>query len=210
MNNILFINAEIDLMKNAIAQGHTFWGDRSLDDIKRKIKDHLREKQDECCCYCSRNIDDEFNMVLDIEHVIPKSKIVSEMFEMMNLAVSCKRCNMRIKGEDISFIQGDFETFKASHEYYHSDAYKFIHPNLDQWDENLVYLVAQANRRKIVYYQVLHGSIKGEYTKKYFELDKIQVNTFDEAQEATIRKEPLKPEIAKEFSKLVASMLGNG
>jgi hypothetical protein len=39
-------------------------------------------------------------------------------------------------------------------------------------------------------------------------LDKIQANTFDEAQEATARKEPNDPEIAKEFSKLVTTMLG--
>lgn len=195
-------------MANAIEQGHTFWSDESLGDLKRKIKNHLRQNQQECCCYCSRNIDDEFNMVLDIEHIIPKSKIKSEMFEMMNLAVSCKRCNMRIKGEDVSFIEGDFEDFKVSENYYQTECYKFIHPNIDNWDENLTYLVAQVNRRKIVYYNVMPGSAKGEFTKKYFELDKIQANTFDEAQEATGRKEPFDPKIAEQFSNLVNSMLG--
>jgi len=207
MNNISFIEEERELMATAIGHGHTFWSDKSLSDIKRKIKNHLRLKQLECCCYCSRNIDDEFNMVLDIEHIIPQSKIKSEMFEMMNLAVSCKRCNMRIKGEDVSFIEGEFEDFKASGNYYQSEHYKFIHPNIDNWDENLLYLVAQVNRRKIVYYQVFPGSAKGEYTKKYFELGKIQANTFDEAQEATSRKEPLDPVIAEQFLKLANSML---
>ncbi|WP_234016088.1 HNH endonuclease domain-containing protein, partial [Cronobacter dublinensis] len=178
-----------------------------LSDLKRKIKNHLRQNQQECCCYCSRNIDDEFNMVLDIEHIIPKSKIKSEMFEMMNLAVSCKRCNMRIKGEDVSFIEGEFEAFKASENYYQTDHYKFIHPNIDNWNDNLVYFVAQVNRQKIVYYQVVPGSAKGEFTKRYFELGKIQANTFDEAQEATSRKEPFDPTIAEHFSNLVNSML---
>lgn len=207
MNNISFLEEERVLMANAIEHGHTFWSDKSLCDLKRKIKNHLRQNQQECCCYCSRNIDDEFNMVLDIEHIIPKSKIKSEMFEMMNLAVSCKRCNMRIKGEDVSFIEGNFEDFKAAENYYQTDHYKFIHPNIDNWDENLVYIVAQVNKRKIVYYQVVPGSAKGEFTKKYFELDKIQANTFDEAQEATGRKEPSDPKIAEQFSNLVNSML---
>lgn len=135
-------------MNYAIAKGHTFWSDETLSALKSKIKDHLRKKQEECCCYCSRNIDDEFNMVLDIEHIIPKSKITSEMFEMMNLAVSCKRCNMRIKREDVSFINDEFQHFKETGDYYRSGSYKFIHPNLESWDENLIYTVAQVNRKK--------------------------------------------------------------
>ncbi|EJM0964737.1 MULTISPECIES: HNH endonuclease [Klebsiella pneumoniae complex] len=208
MSHNLFSLEERRLIALAIEQGHTFWGDSSLEALKRKIKNHLRQKQQECCCYCSRNIDDEFNMVLDIEHVIPKSEIVSEMFELSNLAVSCKRCNMRIKGDDVSFIEGSFEQFKASGNFYNSVSYKFIHPNLDRWDGNLNYIVAQVNRRKIVYYQVVGDSSKGQFTKDYFELDKIQVNTFDEAQEATGRKEPIDPAIAEEYLKLAASMLG--
>ncbi|HCR3030363.1 TPA: HNH endonuclease, partial [Escherichia coli] len=204
MTNIVFNVEELSLIRQAIGQGHKFWNDSSLTDLKRKIKDYLRQKQVECCCYCSRNIDDEFNMVLDIEHIIPKSKIVTEMFEMENLAVSCKRCNMRIKGEDVSFINGDFENFKQSGNYYQSQSYKFLHPNLDSWDDHLIYNVDQRNRRKIVYYHVVGNSVKGAFTKKYFELDKVQVNTFDEAQDAGARKEPMDPFIAEKYSALLS------
>ena len=202
-----FDKSEKKLIENAIRQGHKFWSDDSLDALKRRIKDHLRVKQDECCCYCSRNTDDEFNMVLDIEHIIPKSKLVSEMFEMMNLAVSCKRCNMRIKREDISFIDS-FEKLKKEGAYYASENYKFIHPNLDEWDDKLMYIVAQINRKKIVYYEVVNKNKKGTFAKKYFELDKIQVNTFDEAQNAGIRKEPSDPNVARKYLKLVTNLLG--
>lgn len=207
MTEIVFSAAEVLLMRHAVEQGHAFWGDDSLGSLKRKIKNYLRQKQEECCCYCSRNIDDEFNMVLDIEHVIPKSKIITEMFEMNNLAVSCKRCNMRIKGEDVSFINGEFSDFCQAGNYYQSESYRFIHPNIDSWDDNLVYNVAQQNRRKIVYYQVVGGSSKGQFAKDYFELDKIQVNTFDEAQHAVGRREPADPAIAEEYSRLLSSML---
>lgn len=210
MNNISFNLDELQLIRNAIAQGHKFWNDESLKDLKKKIKDYFREKQDECCCYCSRSTNDEFNMVLDIEHILPKKKITSEMFEMTNLAVSCKRCNMRIKGEDVSFVNGDFNRFKQNGNYYQSADYKFIHPNLDSWDENLIYFIGQVNRNKIVYYKVVNNSEKGKYAKNYFQLDKIQVNTFDEAQDAPVRKEPLNPEIANEYEKLLRPMLGGG
>ncbi|ENU1227140.1 MULTISPECIES: HNH endonuclease [Providencia] len=208
MSNISFDNEEMEIIESAIERGHDSWKDASLETIKRKIKNYLRQHQSECCCYCSRNTDDEFNMVLDIEHIIPKSKIVSEMFEIRNLAISCKRCNMRIKGDDISFINEDFAYFKTNKNYYQSDKYKFIHPNLDGWDEHLIYCVVQNNRKKIVYYKVVDGSQKGEYTKNYFQLNKIQANTFDEAQGTTSRKEPRDLLIAEDFSKLVESLLG--
>ncbi|HHQ6565229.1 TPA: HNH endonuclease [Serratia fonticola] len=208
MTKLIFNKVETRLIRHAIAQGHKFWSDETLKDLKRKIKNYLRERQAESCCYCSRNIDDEFNMVLDIEHILPKSKITSEMFELSNLAVSCKRCNMRIKGEDVSFINDDFEHFKQSASYYKSEHYRFIHPNLDEWDDNLIYMVVQRNKKKIVYYQVVKDSAKGKYAKEYFELDKIQANTFDEAQDATLRKEPVDPSVAQHYSKLVNSMFG--
>lgn len=207
MTIFFFDKNEKDLIENAIRQGHKFWSDDSLDDLKRRIKNHLRVKQGECCCYCSRNTDDEFNMSLDIEHIIPKSKLASEMFEMMNLAVSCKRCNMRIKREDVSFID-EFENFKNGGVYYASEHYKFIHPNLDDWDDKLLYVVAQINRKKLVYYEVINKNKKGTFAKKYFELDKIEVNTFDEAQNAGIRKEPSDPNIARKYLKLVTNLLG--
>ncbi|ENH2418424.1 HNH endonuclease [Escherichia coli] len=207
MANFSFTEEEKSLIRSAIAKGHGFWGDGSLADIKGKVKVFLRERQVEVCCYCSRNTDNEFKMVLDIEHVIPKSVLVSEMFELNNLAASCKRCNMSIKKEDVSFINEDINTFKAGGRYYLSESYKFLHPNLDKWDDNLHYYVVQRNDRKMVYYNVVEGSEKGEYTKKYFRLADIQVNTFDEVQEATARKEPVDPKVASKYIKLVDSML---
>lgn len=195
-------------INEAIAQGHKYWGDDSLNDIKSRIKAHLRERQQECCCYCCRNSDGEFKMVLDIEHIIPKSRLVSQMFELRNLAVSCKRCNMNLKGEDISFIVGSFNAFISSNDFYHSFKYKFLHPNLDDWDDHLIYELRQVNRKKIVYYHVVNGSEKGKYTKKYFDLEKIQANTFDEAQAASSRKEPSDPIASKLFNAIIKRVFG--
>lgn len=207
MTDFSFTKEEEELIKDAIAKGHGFWGDKSLDGVKGRVKVFLRERQVELCCYCSRNTDDEFKMSLDIEHIIPKSVLVSEMFELNNLAASCKRCNMRIKKEDVSFINKEIEAFKVGGDYYLTDSYKFLHPNLDSWDGNLHYYVVQRNSKKIVYYDVVDGSEKGKYTKSYFRLADIQVNTFDEAQDATKRKEPVDHEAAAKYMRLVDSML---
>ncbi|WP_431648711.1 HNH endonuclease [Enterobacter hormaechei] len=208
MADFSFTKEESALIKNAIAQGHVFWSDKSLDDVKGRLKVYLRQRQVEVCCYCSRNTDDEFKMALDIEHIIPKSVLVSEMFVLNNLAASCKRCNMRIKKDDVSFINGEIEAFKAGGGYYLSGNYKFLHPNLDEWDDHLHYYVVQRNNKKMVYYNVVEGSEKGEYTKEYFRLADIQVNTFDEVQEASGRKEPVDPNVADKYIKLVDAMLG--
>lgn len=202
------LSNDSEKINEAIAQGHKYWGDDSLNDIKSRIKDHLRERQQECCCYCCRNSDGEFKMVLDIEHIIPKSRLVSQMFELRNLAVSCKRCNMNLKGEDISFIAGNLNAFLLSNDFYHSSKYKFLHPNLDDWDEHLIYELRQVNKKKIVYYHVANGSLKGEFTKKYFDLEKIQVNTFDEAQDASSRKEPSDPKASKLFREIIKKVFG--
>lgn len=201
-----FTDEEKILITLSLKKGYKFWDDKKLDKLKRKIKNHLRDIQRECCCYCCRSFDDEFNMVLDIEHIIPKSKIETEMFEILNLAVSCKRCNMRIKGEKVDFIEGAFDEFKRGNQYYLPEKYKFLHPNLDSWDNHLAYKIKQLNRNKIVYYDILNDSSKGKYTKDYFELAKIQVNTFDEAQDATERKVPESPAVARAFNSLLKRM----
>ena len=97
-------NADIAIIEQAIAARGKIWENDILDPVKRKIKDHYRGILNENCCYCRRDTTDEFNMVLDIEHVLPKAVYATFMFTPFNLSVSCKRCNMEIKGNQISFL----------------------------------------------------------------------------------------------------------
>lgn len=180
---MFFTKGEIDTIKEAIADGGDVWNNDKLADVKRKIKTHYRNlSQIEACCYCRRDFRDEHNIVIDIEHVLPKSRYSEFMFEMENLNISCKRCNMKIKGEkhdfvvDVATIRNDFKISKQ---------YKFIHPNFDVYTDNLDHVSFTMNNSKLV--KFTKKSDKGEYTFNYFQLDKIEVNTFNAAQGIVVK-----------------------
>ena len=55
------------------------WDHANLTELKSRIKQHYRNNMGELCCYCRKNFHGEFNMVIDIEHILPKKHF--EMFE---------------------------------------------------------------------------------------------------------------------------------
>lgn len=172
-------NEDIKNIETAIKAGGKIWDNDLLKDFKRKIKDYNRFVQAQQCCYCRRSIADEFNMVIDIEHVLPKKHFKHLMFETFNLSVSCKRCNMEIKGEDISFIT-DLTTVNATPQ--DTKLYKLIHPNLDDYFEHISYIVRTANAKSIVKYKIIDDSLKGDFTYRYFDLSEIESETYNQAQ----------------------------
>jgi len=113
------------IIQEALARGGSVWDDATLEPVKRKIKQYYRDNGGEQCCYCRREMRDEFNMVIDIEHVLPKSLFRDFMFELFNLNISCKRCNMRIKKERTDFLV-DQATIAANAN--QSDQYLMVHP----------------------------------------------------------------------------------
>ena len=86
---------------------------------------------------------------------------------------------MDIKGEDRSFIIDE----KMAHESPdNKENYRFIHPNFDDYFEHIQFDVVIRNAKSLIKYTVLNGSDKGTFTRKYFELEKIEMDTFNEAQ----------------------------
>jgi hypothetical protein len=171
--------SDINNVLKAIGEGDDIWNNKLISGFKNGFKSYYRLKNNEQCCYCKRDTQDEFNMVLDIEHILPKSKYRKFMFTKVNLSVSCKRCNMVIKGEDISFIEN---TNKVNAKYHKSNQYKFIHPNLDKYFEHLEYLCLIVNNQKIKKYVVVNSSAKGAYTYSYFDLMKLEIDSISKAQ----------------------------
>jgi len=150
-----------------------------------------------------------YNMTIDIEHVLPKGNGMypQYMFEIKNLSVSCKRCNMGIKRSDTSFYlaaAGEADPFKSEH-------YEFIHPNLDVADDHLGFLCVQYNGKLMVKYQVVNASAKGSETYDYFELQKLELNSFDEAQGLAdvSPSESLPPALAQELKIVLDSLQGD-
>ncbi|MCX2454164.1 hypothetical protein OQX61_23035 [Pedobacter sp. PLR] len=174
----------------AIAEGGKIWENVLLTNVKRKIKTHYLGVTTEQCCYCKRDMRDEFMMVIDIEHVLPKSQFPDYMFELFNLSVSCKRCNMLIKGDSTEFL---FDRATVSLQPRDTEQYRLIHPNLDDYFENIEYIVQIKNNKKSIKYLQLKP--KGVYTYSFFRLDKLEVNTLNNAQGIEIANTELSSDI---------------
>lgn len=118
--------------------------------------------------------------MIDREHILPKGKRnhPALTFEVWNLSVSCKRCNMQFKGEDVSFIVNvsDDTFFKHSHNYL------LIHPNFDRWEAHLHRKMEQENQSVLVIISVIGDSAKGRYTYQYFGLNRLEVDSFTDVQ----------------------------
>lgn len=181
MNGLNFLEEDTDAINLAISEGGKVWTSKHLDPLKRKIKDHYRGIQGEQCCYCRKNTNGEFNMVLDIEHVLPKGKpdFKKFMFCLENLSVACKRCNMLVKKDDISFISEEADILTTP---FLSSNYKFIHPNIDIYFDHLSYDVSIKNSETMIKYTVVAGSYKGGFAYGYFRLNELEVDSFNQAQ----------------------------
>lgn len=161
--------------------------------------------QGEQCCYCRKNFVGEFNMVLDIEHVLPQGNPLFKkfMFNLLNLSVACKRCNMNIKKDDISFIS-DFASLAIDP--FLSKNYKLIHPNIDEYYFHMNYEVSIRNLETMIKYSINNDSEKGRFTYGYFKLNELEVDSFNKSQGAPGRteiSESIDQDIAMEIEQLL-------
>ena len=176
---MIFTREDKENIENAIQAGGDIWNNDLLKEVKQKIKSYYRILQGEQCCYCRRSTRGEFRMVIDIEHVLPKKRFNIHMFNLKNLGVSCKRCNMRIKGEDISFFTGNLDNPDT---HFNSSYYNFIHPNIDHYFAHIEYMVHIVNEKMMIKYNVLNNNAKGNFTYNYFKLSELEVDSFNQAQ----------------------------
>ncbi len=182
MAKVKFSDVEIQLMRDASNLGSSNgWSLTALKPVKDKIKQMKRKGLQEKCCYCLRDTTGEFNMVLDIEHIIPKGDRLRNMFTMKNLSVSCKRCNMKIKSTDTSFLSMDIS--ELPRRAFRSRYYKFVHPNLDAPEKHIKRLVFELTGEcKFIKYIIVPHSNKGLFTYEYFKLKELEVEAADRAQ----------------------------
>ncbi|AZB33994.1 HNH endonuclease [Chryseobacterium bernardetii] len=171
---------EQDLNDIAIAEeaGGKIWYNSTLDRLKRKIKDSFTNCETAQCCYCARLFKGEFNMVIDLEHVLPQEHYSTERFNLNNLNIACKRCNMEIKKSDTSFIANKV---LMGTNYYDSIHYKIVHPNLDTYANHII--IKQMREGDLILYKyICKDKQKGKYTYDYFKLNELEIDTINEAQ----------------------------
>lgn len=186
MPKISFTNEQVSYMRMAKTIGHLGWKLNKLKPIKSKIKIQKRKDLEDTCCYCQRDTTNEYNMVLDIEHIIPKSARIRHMFTMKNLTVSCKRCNMSIKNTDTSFLSVPIE--QLPRRAFKSKYYKFIHPNLDDIESHIERNVIQKGKIRIVKYFIQNNSEKGKFTYNYFKLMDFEIESANQSQGKKTRR----------------------
>ena len=165
-------------INTANAAGGQIWKNTCLDRLKQKIKDDFILNDTSQCCYCARLFRGEFRMVIDIEHILPQSIFSTERFTITNLNVACKRCNMEIKKADTSFV---VSIPNMGVNYYQSQHYKIIHPNLDIYTNHIV-LKTVRNGDAIFIKYVKKDNQKGKYTYDYFRLYELELDTINRAQ----------------------------
>jgi uncharacterized protein (TIGR02646 family) len=158
------------------------WSSSHVKQVKARLKAHKRLEQGERCCYCQRSTLGEFKMVLDIEHILPKSTFSHCIFDLSNLAVSCKKCNMKIKGERLDFLNGEVpELLKMDKsQLFKKELYKFAHPNLLSVYEHLSIYKSLDGPVTILHYRILTEI--GQYTYDFFRLEEFVTESMDRVQ----------------------------
>jgi uncharacterized protein (TIGR02646 family) len=124
------------------------WKSEYVTDLKRRIKEYYRN-QNNSCCYCKRNFVGEYNLVIDIEHILPKSLYGQFMFEIKNLSIACKRCNMDIKKARTEFIDSSLFNINSP---FISNYYLIIHPNIDNYYSHMSRTAFEINDFKFIKY----------------------------------------------------------
>ncbi len=202
-----FTEDDLQTIIEVINEGGKIWENKKLLLLKRKIKNYYRFQilQDQCC-YCRRPTTGEFNMVLDIEHVLPKGKYRNFMFRSFNLSVSCKRCNMEIKGEDDEFVIKPIENDIMAND---SDNYLILHPNFDIYFNHLSREVIAHDNFNYTKYVVINDSEKGQYTYEYFELSKFEIDNFDQAQGIKDTRQEYSEQMDSETIKQIEDLLSD-
>lgn len=104
-----------------------------VDDFKTSLKKHLYFiSQGRYCCFCGIELQ-LHDATKDLEHLISKSGKVNNVFELKNIAISCKDCNIP-KGKlkvTIDSINEESDPIGL-----YSGDYIIVHPHYDEWQEH--------------------------------------------------------------------------
>ncbi|MGO7412912.1 HNH endonuclease [Rhizobium ruizarguesonis] len=108
-----------------------YWAEEVVNPVRKEIKDHYINEQEQHCCYCDKEYPTNNNSVWDGDHIIPKKLAARFLFEPKNLAASCKDCNIA-KSESEVRVRPSRKSFpdKSAH-------YTIVHPHFDVYSEHI-------------------------------------------------------------------------
>ncbi|UYP73494.1 HNH endonuclease [Pantoea dispersa] len=129
----------LELIKGADFS-HLSWGDESLAEIKRKIRDFYRNEQHGECAFCKNDISLRSAFNCTIEHIIPKSQYIEFMFTGKNLCVICADCNEIKRAQEVAneiheVINGTARRVRYPRS---TTAFRIVHPHFDSWNDHII------------------------------------------------------------------------
>lgn len=133
------------------------WSKPVFDEIKKNIISHLRNEQENTCCYCKTKLGFDKQCV-DIEHIVSRKEDYRFGFEPLNLALSCKACN---SAKSVKPVRR-----KALSKYSSlASDYLIVHPHFHNYSDNI----------EIIDRFIFKGkTVEGKKTIKYCKLDRLK------------------------------------
>ena len=148
----------------------------AIKSAKAKIRNLHMKRHGDRCCYCRNNLHGGGHFVIDREHILPKSLKAFKLlaYEVWNLSVACKRCNMQYKKNNVDFVVN--QTNEAALQT--SANYLLIHPNYDLYKDHIRFVEIRDDDTTVLKF-TRQGTPKGEYTYQYFNLEELEVEKAD-------------------------------
>ena len=145
-----------DAEKKVISKNFTTyldWDKAVFKHIKVNIIAHLRNEQNNKCCYCKNELGFDIKAV-DIEHIISKSEYDIFTFYSKNLALSCPGCNTKKSTKPV--VSKKYSSYPRN-----GNSFLIVHAHFDNYSNHII------NKEECVYIAI---TAKGCDTIKYCEL----------------------------------------
>jgi len=153
----------IERVKGQADFTHERWGSECLEGLRKLIRDHYRAEQRGRCAYCKGPLSLQSAANCHVEHIAPKSKYLSFIFEPKNLCVVCADCNEIKREQEVHNEAPDTVNNGSRRQIYPraASAFKIVHPHYDVFDDHIE----------------IFGSFYGDKTDKgYFTIGACKLN----------------------------------
>ncbi|CAH6875068.1 conserved hypothetical protein [Vibrio chagasii] len=134
MDRVTFSRASQDYIDNYDNYNHKVWNTTKgmVAKIRKEVRNHYKIQQRYLCCYCRQQTLQDHGFVWDCEHILPKAIYPKFLFEPLNLALSCKACNLAKEKYKHELIISEKDQYCEN-----SNNYRIIHPHFDLYNKHL-------------------------------------------------------------------------
>ena len=115
------------------------WSSTNLQVLRVHIRNHYRIQQQGICAYCKNPVSLHSAANCHVEHIAPKSKYLSFMFEPKNFCVACADCN-EIKKDQETLSQEPDPIQNGDQRVRYpraASAFYIVHPHFDNYNDHI-------------------------------------------------------------------------